>query len=104
MFCKNCGKEIDDKAAICVHCGVPVKDSTATSEEKSWMVTLLLALFLGGFGAHRFYTGHTGSAITQMLLCFTVIGLIISVPWIWIDIFAILTGSFKTSDGQKLVK
>ena len=22
MFCKNCGKEIDDKAAVCVHCGV----------------------------------------------------------------------------------
>ncbi len=23
MYCKNCGKEIDDKAAICVYCGVP---------------------------------------------------------------------------------
>lgn len=22
MFCKNCGKEIDDKAAVCIHCGV----------------------------------------------------------------------------------
>lgn len=22
MFCKNCGKEIEDKAAICIHCGV----------------------------------------------------------------------------------
>ena len=22
MFCMNCGKEIDDKAVICVHCGV----------------------------------------------------------------------------------
>lgn len=22
MFCQNCGKEIDDKAAICIHCGV----------------------------------------------------------------------------------
>ncbi|MGL5382935.1 MAG: hypothetical protein ACRC17_10575 [Culicoidibacterales bacterium] len=22
MFCKNCGKEIDDQAAVCVHCGV----------------------------------------------------------------------------------
>ena len=25
MFCYNCGKEIDDKAVICVHCGVEVK-------------------------------------------------------------------------------
>lgn len=22
MFCKNCGKEIDDNAAVCIHCGV----------------------------------------------------------------------------------
>lgn len=22
MYCKNCGKEINDKAVICVHCGV----------------------------------------------------------------------------------
>lgn len=21
-FCKNCGKEIDDRAVVCVHCGV----------------------------------------------------------------------------------
>lgn len=31
MFCKNCGKEIDDKAAICVYCGVSTK---AECEEK----------------------------------------------------------------------
>ena len=24
MFCKNCGKEIDDLAAVCIHCGVAV--------------------------------------------------------------------------------
>lgn len=23
MYCKNCGKEINDKAVACVHCGVP---------------------------------------------------------------------------------
>ncbi len=22
MYCRNCGKQIDDKAVICVHCGV----------------------------------------------------------------------------------
>lgn len=22
MYCQNCGKEIDDKAVVCVHCGV----------------------------------------------------------------------------------
>ena len=27
MFCKNCGSQIDDKAVICPHCGIPVDDS-----------------------------------------------------------------------------
>lgn len=25
MFCSNCGKEIDDKASVCIHCGVSTK-------------------------------------------------------------------------------
>ena len=25
MYCKNCGKQIDDRAVICPHCGVPVE-------------------------------------------------------------------------------
>ncbi len=25
MFCYNCGKEIDDKAVVCVNCGVETK-------------------------------------------------------------------------------
>lgn len=37
MFCKNCGKEIDAKASICVHCGVATS-SVSSGEDK------------GGFG------------------------------------------------------
>lgn len=29
MFCKNCGKEINDNAAICVHCGAWVNENQA---------------------------------------------------------------------------
>ena len=38
MFCKNCGKEIDDNASVCIHCGVPVKhqtQQTAVTEPKT---------------------------------------------------------------------
>ena len=35
MFCKNCGKEIDDKAAVCIHCGVP----TANNQPQQVVVT-----------------------------------------------------------------
>ena len=27
MFCKNCGKEIDDNATVCIHCGVPTANA-----------------------------------------------------------------------------
>ena len=30
MFCKNCGKEIDDRAAICPNCGVPTETTAVT--------------------------------------------------------------------------
>lgn len=26
MFCHKCGKEIDDEAVVCVHCGVETKN------------------------------------------------------------------------------
>lgn len=29
MFCQNCGKEIDDKAYVCPHCGVKVERKNA---------------------------------------------------------------------------
>jgi len=28
MFCSHCGKEIDDRAVVCVHCGVPTVNMT----------------------------------------------------------------------------
>ena len=32
MYCKNCGSEIDDKASICVHCGVAVEQKNEHAE------------------------------------------------------------------------
>ena len=33
----------------------------------------VLALLLGGFGAHKFYLGQTGSGIVYLLFCWTLI-------------------------------
>lgn len=102
MFCKNCGKEIAEKAVICVHCGVATNDSLAN--EKTFTSALLLCLFLGGVGAHRFYTGHIGTAVLQLILTLSVVGVIISAPWAFIDLIVILTGNFKTAKGEALSK
>jgi len=61
---------------------------------KSQLIALLLCIFLGLFGIHRFYLGYTGMGILYLLtagLCG--IGALI-------DIILILTNSLKPKDGE----
>jgi len=37
--------------------------NTQTAGQKDWLTTLLLCLFTGTIGGHRFYTGHTGIGV-----------------------------------------
>lgn len=64
--------------------------------EKSWITTLLLCLFLGGLGVHRFYAGKIGTGILQLI---TVGGCGI---WTLIDLIMIITGSFIDKDGNPI--
>ena len=76
-FCSSCGNPINLKAKVCPNCGVQQRkgaDKTALA---------LLAFFLGGFGAHKFYVGKYGQGIFYILFCWTGIpGLIAFVEFI----------------------
>jgi len=60
---------------------------------KSRLVCLLLCLFLGSLGVHRFYVGKTGTGIL-MLLTLGGIGI-----WTLIDLIMIIVGSFRDKEG-----
>lgn len=40
---------------------------------KSRTIAVLLALFLGGIGAHKFYLGKVGIGLMYLLFCWTLI-------------------------------
>lgn len=85
-FCEFCGNEVHVDAVMCPKCGRQLEElkadksnsnpqiiinntnqvNNSTSHEKKecdkW-VSLLLCLFLGIFGAHKFYEGKTGLGI-----------------------------------------
>ena len=77
VFCTSCGQSIPKEARVCVHCGVENKGSNAI-ETKSKTTAALLAFFVGGLGAHKFYTGHTLAGILYLLFCLTFIPTIIA--------------------------
>lgn len=64
--------------------------------EKSWLTTLLLCIFLGCLGIHRFYVGKTGTGIVWLLTCGCLgIGVIV-------DIIKIICGNFTDKDGKEI--
>lgn len=106
-FCQACGAEANDMAVVCVKCGValaPVAGAgggavnPANVSDKEWLPAVLLCFFLGVLGVHRFYTGHIGIGVVQLL---TLGGCGI---WALIDFILILVGSYKDALGRPLRK
>ncbi|MCR4790558.1 MAG: TM2 domain-containing protein [Treponemataceae bacterium] len=94
-FCKFCGTKIPTSAVLCTACGRQVEElkgassnqaqptivinndnnnvntningGVASGKAKDKVVAILLCLFLGYLGAHRFYEGKIGTGILWLL-------------------------------------
>ena len=91
-FCKYCGGKIPSDAVVCTLCGRQVETlvnaqaaspnivinnanqntntaavNAAVSRQRSKWAALLLCLFLGCIGAHKFYEGKTGMGVLYLL-------------------------------------
>lgn len=115
QFCAQCGNNLDTSSQFCAKCGAKTKTEvnspgmtqnmmqTATlpsgeiKSEKSAITALLLCLFLGALGVHRFYVGKIGTGILMLL---TGGGLGI---WTLIDLIVIACCQFKDKQGHTLI-
>jgi TM2 domain-containing membrane protein YozV len=69
----------------------------SNESEFDWLTALLLCIFLGTFGIHRFYTKSIGIGLIQL---FTLGGCGI---WVLIDLIMIVVGSFRDGYDKILV-
>lgn len=75
QFCSSCGSVIKKDAEVCPECGV--RQQQASSSDKDRTTAAILALFLGGLGAHHFYLGNTGRGIIYLVFVWTFIPMLV---------------------------
>jgi TM2 domain-containing membrane protein YozV len=124
MFCPNCGTRVVPGALNCATCGSRLNPEEQQAlmpppppppyspaavgyvpmqvglSQKSKIAAGLLQIFLGAFGAGRFYTGHTSIAIAQIAVSWLTCGF--GVLWPFIDGILMLSGKVTDSDGRPL--
>lgn len=108
LICPKCGLRILEDVNYCPRCGAYLKGAPAQPYDRTpppyrayesqynRLVALLLCIFVGGLGIHRFYVGKIGTGILWLFTagCFGIGALV--------DLIMICTGSFTDQYGMPL--
>jgi TM2 domain-containing membrane protein YozV len=85
--CPECAQSVSEKAWSCPSCGYPLRsgkqggrhfDPFPAIPARSRSIAILLAVFLGGLGMHKFYLNKPGMGLLYLLFCWTLIPTIAS--------------------------
>ena len=91
MSCPSCGRKISINAERCPRCG-----ELFVTKRKSRFVYILLAIFFGFLGFHKFYSGHILSGL--LTLIFFPILIVLTLTMLWPIIFFIIDAFFILID------
>jgi hypothetical protein len=105
VYCARCGGVMSATDRFCHACGWEVGSSEApriptpvvNPSDRNRLTALLLCVFLGWLGAHRFYVGKIG---TGLIWLFTFAFLGIGVIY---DLIIIATGEFRDDRERRVV-
>ena len=109
---------------MCLKCGTLLKREEKQKDptRKSQLIALLLCLFVGSLGVHRYYLGRVASGVGMLLLylaglaflftgyrwnglyIFAAMAVIGYFVWWLIDLISIATGKMKDGKGRELRK
>ena len=79
MFCTNCGKEIDDKAVICVHCGVPTHNMMISQSVVNARQQEQSNKSINGYGLAGFVVGLVSIWLGVLFCIPSITGLVFSI-------------------------
>lgn len=82
-YCHTCGEQIAKSAPSCPKCGAPqpssVSHALGAATPRSKTVAVVLALLIGGFGAHKFYLRRHVAGVLYLLFSWTYIPVFLAV-------------------------
>lgn len=106
-FCTGCGELLHQEAVMCPKCGVQQRSARVAARPRpvrqtpSKTTAIVLALFLGTLGVHRFYVGQGGIGLI-MLLCTLLSGLMLLPVLVVVNLVEVVVWAFTSEDDWEL--